>query len=118
MGDSVYVWAQTISKSCYDVFDQMIRQFRSDGGAYTPAPSSVGSNISGGGVWLLPCECGFRKRYCNGGKMMRSFFESIRRVKLNVNDVADLFLYFVFELSGSGCSKGRCTRMCDGCQNG
>lgn len=48
MGDSVYVWAHTISKSCYDVFDQMIRQFRSDGGAYTPAPSSVGSNISGG----------------------------------------------------------------------
>lgn len=46
--DSLYVWAQTISKSCYDVFDQMIRQFRSDGGAYTPAPSSVGSNISGG----------------------------------------------------------------------
>ena len=48
MGDSLYVWAQTISKSCYDVFNQMIRQFRSDGGAYTPAPSSVGSNISGG----------------------------------------------------------------------
>ena len=47
MGDSLYVWAQTISRSCYDVFDQMIRQFRSDGGAYTPAPSSVGSNISG-----------------------------------------------------------------------
>lgn len=48
IGDSVYVWAHTISKSCYDIFDQMIRQFRSDGGAYTPAPSSVGSNISGG----------------------------------------------------------------------
>lgn len=48
MGDSVYVWAQTISKSCYNVFDQMIRQFRADGGAYTPAPSSVTSNISGG----------------------------------------------------------------------
>lgn len=46
--DSLYVWAQTISKSCYNIFDQMIRQFRADGGAYTPAPSSVTSNISGG----------------------------------------------------------------------
>lgn len=46
--DSLYVWAQTISESCYDVFDQMIRQFRADGGAYTPAPSSVTGNISGG----------------------------------------------------------------------
>ena len=48
MGDSAYVWSQTISKSCYNIFDQMIRQFRADGGAYTPAPSSVTSNISGG----------------------------------------------------------------------
>ena len=46
--DSVYVWAQTISKSCYDVFDQMLKQFRTDGGAYTPAPSSITGNISGG----------------------------------------------------------------------
>lgn len=48
MGDSVYVWSQTISKSCYNVFEQMIRQFRTDGGAYTPAPSSVVGKISGG----------------------------------------------------------------------
>lgn len=48
MGDSVYVWSQTISKSCYNILDQMIRQFRTDGGAYTPAPTSVTSNISGG----------------------------------------------------------------------
>ena len=66
MGDSVYVWAQTISKSCYDVFDQMI----------TPVP--VGwwrlytCTVIGGqqykrrGVWLLPCECGFRKGIATG----------------------------------------------------
>ena len=48
VGDSVYVWSQTISKSCYNVFDQMIRQFRTDGGAYTPAPTSVVGNISNG----------------------------------------------------------------------
>lgn len=47
-GDSVYVWAHTISKSCYDIFEQMKTQFRSDGGAYTPVPTGVKGNISGG----------------------------------------------------------------------
>lgn len=47
-GDSVYVWAHTISKSCYDIFEQMKTQFRSDGGAYTPVPTNIKSNISGG----------------------------------------------------------------------
>lgn len=47
-GDSLYVWAQTISESCYNVFDQMIKQFRTDGGAYTPCPTSIKGNISGG----------------------------------------------------------------------
>ena len=46
-----------------------------------------------------------------------SITEMMKIDKIN-ETVADLFLYFVFELSGSGCSKGRCTRMCDGCQNG
>ena len=49
--DSVYVWAQTISRSCYDVFDQMLKQFRTDGGAYTPSPSSITGNIRGGVVY-------------------------------------------------------------------
>lgn len=47
-GDSLYVWAQTISKSCYDVYYQMIEQLRTDGGAYTPVPSNIKGNISGG----------------------------------------------------------------------
>lgn len=46
-GDSLYIWAQTISKSCYDVYDQIIKQFRTDGGAYTPVPANIKSNISG-----------------------------------------------------------------------
>lgn len=46
--DSVFVWAQTISKSCYDVLGQLIEQFRTDGGAYTPVPTTVRGNISGG----------------------------------------------------------------------
>lgn len=47
-GDSLYVWAQTISRSCYDVYHQMIEQLRTDGGAYTPVPTNIKSNISGG----------------------------------------------------------------------
>lgn len=50
-GDSLHVMAQTISKSCYDVFHQMIDQLRTDGGAYTPTPTSIKSNISGGNVY-------------------------------------------------------------------
>ncbi len=46
--DSIYVWAQTISKSCYDTYYQMIEQLRTDGGAYTPVPSNIKGNISGG----------------------------------------------------------------------
>lgn len=49
--DSMFVMAQTISKSCYDVYHQMIDQLRTDGGAYTPMPSDIRSNISGGNVY-------------------------------------------------------------------
>lgn len=47
-GDSLYVWALTISESCYKVYDQMLEQLRTDGGAYTPTPTSIKGNISGG----------------------------------------------------------------------
>lgn len=49
--DSIFVMAQTISKSCYDVYHRMIDQLRTDGGAYTPMPSDIRSNISGGNVY-------------------------------------------------------------------
>lgn len=49
--DSMFVLAQTISRSCYDVYHRMIDQLRTDGGAYTPAPGSIRSNISGGDVY-------------------------------------------------------------------
>lgn len=48
VGDSLYVWALTISESCYKVYDQMLKQLRTDGGAYTPTPTSIKGNISGG----------------------------------------------------------------------
>lgn len=47
----MFVLAQTISRSCYDVYHQMIDQLRTDGGAYTPAPGNIKSNISGGNVY-------------------------------------------------------------------
>lgn len=32
---------QSISENCYQVFDQMIKQIRSDGGTFSPRPTSV-----------------------------------------------------------------------------
>lgn len=49
--DSIFIKAQTISKSCYDIYHQMIEQLRTNGGAYTPAPGNIRSNISGGNVY-------------------------------------------------------------------
>ena len=49
--NSMFVLAQTISRSCYDVYHRMIDQLRTDGGAYTPALGSIRSNISGGDVY-------------------------------------------------------------------
>lgn len=48
VGDSLYVWALTISESCYKVYEQMLEQLRTDGGAYTPTPTSIKGNITGG----------------------------------------------------------------------
>lgn len=45
--DSLYVRMQSISRDCYDGYSDMINQMRTDGGAYTPRPSSIRSNISG-----------------------------------------------------------------------
>ena len=50
IGDSVFITMESISKACYDIYDKAIGQLRTDGGAYTPTPTSVESNISGN-VW-------------------------------------------------------------------
>lgn len=47
-GDSVWVCMQSISKACYDSYDAMIKQIRSDGGVYSLRPTSIKGNISGG----------------------------------------------------------------------
>ena len=47
-GGKAWVFANTLSKSCYEYFEQAIKQFRTDGGAYTPRPASIKGNISGG----------------------------------------------------------------------
>ena len=50
IGDYVYVTIESLSKACYDIYDRAIDQLQTDGGAYTPTPTSVESNISGN-VW-------------------------------------------------------------------
>lgn len=50
-GDSICVIMQSVSKECYNIYDQMIKQIKSDGGAYTPYPANIKSNISDGEVW-------------------------------------------------------------------
>ena len=50
ISDYVYVTIESMSKACYDIYDKAIEQLRTDGGAYTPTPTSVESNISGN-VW-------------------------------------------------------------------
>lgn len=51
--DSLFVCMQSISKACYDCYGEMIEQLRTDGGAYTPRPVTVRSNISGGVLGLF-----------------------------------------------------------------
>lgn len=48
--DSIFVVMHAISKACYDIYDKTIEHVRTDGGAYTPTPTSVTGNISGN-VW-------------------------------------------------------------------
>lgn len=52
IGDLYLSQWKTISKACYDIYDKAIEQLRTDGGAYTPTPTNVKSNISGN-VWGL-----------------------------------------------------------------
>lgn len=59
--DSVYVCVQSISKACYDSYGEMIKQLRTDGGAYTPRPVSIKSNISGGILGLFRVSALFER---------------------------------------------------------
>ncbi len=49
-GDYLYVFIQAISKEYYDFSDKIIKQFRNDGGAFSPRPTDIKGNISGN-VW-------------------------------------------------------------------
>lgn len=53
ISDSIWVQMHSISESCYRVFDQMIKQIRSDGGTFSPRPTSVKSNISNGAYGIF-----------------------------------------------------------------
>lgn len=51
--DSIWVQMHSISGSCYNVYDQMIKQIRSDGGTFSIRPASVKSNISNGAYGIF-----------------------------------------------------------------
>ena len=60
--DTIFVTLQSLSKACYDIYDKAIEQMRTDGGAYSPTPTSVKSNISGD-VWGMFRVSAYSKRY-------------------------------------------------------
>ena len=60
--DIIFVTLQSLSKACYDIYDKAIEQMRTDGGAYSPTPTSVKSNISGD-VWGMFRVSAYSKRY-------------------------------------------------------
>ena len=60
--DTIFVTLQSLSKACYDIYDKAIEQMRTDGGAYSPTPTSVKSNISGN-VWGMFRVSAYSKKY-------------------------------------------------------
>ncbi|WP_368123110.1 DUF4249 family protein [Bacteroides thetaiotaomicron] len=60
--DTIFVTLESLSKACYDIYDKAIEQMRTDGGAYSPTPTSVKSNISGD-VWGMFRVSAYSKRY-------------------------------------------------------
>lgn len=62
MADTLFVTLESLSKSCYDIYYKAIEQMRTDGGAYSPTPTSVESNISGN-VWGMFRVSAYSKRY-------------------------------------------------------
>lgn len=60
--DTIFVTLESLSKACYDIYDKAIKQMRTDGGAYSPTPTSVESNISGN-VWGMFRVSAYSKRY-------------------------------------------------------
>lgn len=53
VSDSIWIKMQSISENCYQVFDQMIKQIRSDGGTFSSRPTSVKSNIDNGAYGIF-----------------------------------------------------------------
>lgn len=62
LADSIFVTMQSLSKACYDIYDKAIEQMRTDGGAYSPTPTTIRSNISGN-VWGMFRVSAYSRRY-------------------------------------------------------
>jgi hypothetical protein len=52
-GDKVAVYLESLSPTAYFFYKNLIEQFDSDGGAFSPNPASPPSNISNGGLGLF-----------------------------------------------------------------
>lgn len=53
ISDSIWIQMHSITENNYNVFDQMIKQIRSDGGTFSPRPASVKSNITNGAYGIF-----------------------------------------------------------------
>lgn len=49
-GSSIYVTLSSLTKDSYEFYKALLQQFKNDGGAYQPTPSSPPTNISNGGL--------------------------------------------------------------------
>jgi len=49
-GDKIYLALSSLSKSAYEFYEILLKQFESDGGAYKPSPASPPTNLSNGAL--------------------------------------------------------------------
>ena len=55
-GDKVVVYMESLTQEAYDFYTSLIKQFESDGGAFTQNPASPPGNISNGALGLFRCS--------------------------------------------------------------
>lgn len=60
--DSCTIILYTITNSTYSFYDDLIKQMRYDGGAFTPAPASARSNISNGALGVFRVSSVHKKK--------------------------------------------------------
>ncbi len=61
-GDSIYAALSSLTKEGYNYYKTLLEQFKNDGGAYKPTPTSPQGNISNGGLGLFRASAVSEKR--------------------------------------------------------